>query len=96
LIDSRSFTHYATHNHINQERQTVALPTCPPGKNMNKENSSDYFACLIRFWRENDQAAWRVTLENPHTTNKQHFVNPEQCWQYIQTILANSDTNHPD
>ncbi|MFO7680399.1 MAG: hypothetical protein R6X34_10135 [Chloroflexota bacterium] len=54
----------------------------------------NYFACLVRFWREEENTPWRVTLENPHTTDKQNFASPEQYWQYMQTILSGPELNH--
>lgn len=61
---------------------------------MKKGNAMNYFACLVRFWREGETMPWRVTVENPHTADKQHFASPEQYWQYMQTILTGSEMNH--
>ena len=59
-----------------------------------KGNTVNYFACLVRFWRESETMSWRVTLENPHTNDTQHFATPEQYWQHIQTILTGSELDH--
>jgi len=62
-----------------------------------KGSSEGYFACLVRFWRENETMSWRVKLENPHTNDIQHFATPEHYWQHMQTILASSELDHtPD
>ncbi len=55
---------------------------------MKRENSKNYFACLVRFWRENDTAVWRVTVEDPHTNVKENFADPDAFWRHLQTILA--------
>lgn len=54
----------------------------------------NYFAGLVRFWREDEHTPWRVTLENPHTNQKQNFASPEAYWQFVQNILAGSETDH--
>ena len=47
----------------------------------------DYHAFLLRLWREDGRSPWRVTLENPHTGEKQTFATPEQFWDYLQGQL---------
>jgi subtilisin-like proprotein convertase family protein len=64
---------------------------------MKKGNSNNYFAYLVRFWRENDQGGWRVTVEDPHTQDKKNFANPDAYLRYLETILnhpANEQSNH--
>ena len=55
---------------------------------MKKEDAKNYFACLVRFWRENDAAIWRVSIEDPHTNAKENFADPDEFWRYLQTILS--------
>jgi hypothetical protein len=64
------------------------------GKRMKKGKSKDYFACLVRFWRDQEAHSWRVTIEDPHTKDKQSFANPNDFWCYLSTILASSDIDH--
>lgn len=61
------------------------------GKRMKKGNSNNYFAWLIRFWRESGTNSWRVTVEDPHTNQKTSFAQPDECWQFLQTILVNPE-----
>ena len=65
---------------------------------MKRENSENYFACLVRFWRENDTAVWRVIVEDPHTNAKENFANPDAFWRHLQTVLSSpaTDANHSE
>ena len=47
----------------------------------------NYHAFLLRIWQEDGRLPWRVTVENPHTGEKQTFATPELFWAYLQTQL---------
>ena len=52
----------------------------------------NYYAFLLRLWRENDSSPWRAALENPHTSEKHTFSTLEQLWTYVQTQIDPSAT----
>ncbi|MBK8987728.1 MAG: hypothetical protein IPM39_16915 [Chloroflexi bacterium] len=52
--------------------------------------TADYLAYMLRFWREEPDAPWRATAENPHTGEKRSFAAPEQLWIFLQEKLLNS------
>ena len=64
---------------------------------MKKGNIDNYFACLVRFWRESEQGGWRVTVEDPHTRDKKNFANADDYLRYLEAILnlsTNKQSNH--
>lgn len=50
-----------------------------------------YMAFLLRFWREDESAPWRVTAENPHTGQKYAFSTPDEFWAFILSELDEAD-----
>ena len=57
-----------------------------------KPETHNYYAFLLRLWRENGRAPWRAALENPHTGEKHTFSSPEQLWTYVETQIDPSIT----
>lgn len=50
----------------------------------------DYHAYLIRFWREEEQLPWRVTLVLPQTGERVSFASIEQAFSFLTDALAGS------
>lgn len=45
---------------------------------------SDYQAYLIRLQRHPERVNWRISLENIHTREVQHFVSVEEAFSYLK------------
>ena len=69
---------------------------CGMERRMKKGTIDNYFACLVRFWRESESSSWRVTVEDPHTNQKKSFANPDEYWRFLQTFLVHPETDHTD
>jgi len=46
--------------------------------------NANYYAYLLRCWRENAAAPWRATLENPHSGEIIGFASLEQLYQFLE------------
>lgn len=44
----------------------------------------EYFAYLLRLWRENRHSPWRVLLENPNAEEKIGFANLDELIEFLQ------------
>jgi hypothetical protein len=44
----------------------------------------EYFAYLLRLWRENRDGPWRVLLENPNVEEKIGFANLDELIEFLQ------------
>lgn len=42
-----------------------------------------YIAYLLRLWREREDAAWRATLENPHSGERHGFADLEGLFSFL-------------
>jgi hypothetical protein len=63
---------------------------------MSKKRASNYLAFLIRLWRENELAPWRVTAQNATTEERQGFADLRKLVLYLEeqtgaTILLPPD-----
>ncbi len=49
-----------------------------------------YLAYLLRLWQEerNSELAWRFSLENAHTGERQGFTELEQVYVYLEKIIG--------
>ncbi len=52
--------------------------------------SGDYFAFMLRLWRESDERPWRATLQNPHTGEQLNFATFEQLVNFLAEKTGNS------
>ena len=50
---------------------------------MSMQKNGAYHAYLIRFWRDDQQKPWRVTLEDPHTGLKYGFATLEKMFRFL-------------
>jgi hypothetical protein len=64
---------------------------------MDKEKN--YHAYLLRLWRENDNAPWRVTLQDSRTGEKIGFTDLKKFSDYLEDKtegrLLDFGSNHP-
>lgn len=51
---------------------------------MGTQKVDDYFACLLRIWREGEDSPWRASLQDPHTGELTHFASPQQAFVFIE------------
>ena len=57
-----------------------------------------YYAYLLRFWQECKQSSggtWRLSMEDPHTGQRQGFANLEAFVAYLKAEMAHSDEAPP-
>ena len=57
-----------------------------------KTDTANYYAFLLRLWREDGRSSWNAALENPHTGEKHTFTTPDQFWDYLQAQLDPPET----
>ena len=55
---------------------------------MEANQSLNYQAYLVRFWRQDEFNPWRVTIEHVGTQVKHHFSDLEQAMIFWQTQLT--------
>lgn len=48
----------------------------------------NYYAYLLRIWREGDQGGWRASLENPHTGEKMGFADMEKLFVFLAEVAG--------
>ena len=63
----------------------------------------DYLAYMVRLWRANDitesraparEPVWRVSIENPHTRERQGFASLEALFEFFrEQIGVSADLN---
>lgn len=53
---------------------------------MQTDWSTNYYAFLLRLWREEEQMPWRASLEDPHTGEKVHFAELEKLVAFLRQI----------
>lgn len=54
---------------------------------MGTQQQRDYFACLLRIWRDGAESPWRASLEDPLSGELQHFASPQQAFIFIESQL---------
>jgi len=54
---------------------------------MENQRQRDYYACLLRIWREGAASPWRASLENPRTGELKHFASPRQAFLFIENQM---------
>ncbi len=48
----------------------------------------DYYAYVIRIWRENAMNPWQITLDDPGAAQRRQFDSLEALYEFIQeTVL---------
>ena len=50
---------------------------------MTKSNSGNYFAYMLRLWRDDEHSPWRVMLENPHTGQSLGFSSMTALYAFL-------------
>jgi hypothetical protein len=60
---------------------------------MNRKDSADYKAFLLRVWREDDLSGWRALLEDPHTGQSIGFSSMQMLYEYLEENTSNSQSN---
>lgn len=50
------------------------------------EGKQQYFSFMLRMWRENGEgeAAWRASLESPHTGESMGFASLEELFTFLR------------
>ncbi|MBK8988740.1 MAG: hypothetical protein IPM39_22150 [Chloroflexi bacterium] len=48
---------------------------------------TNYYAYLIRLWRENEHQPWCAELVSPQSGEAQRFASPEQAYAFLQQKL---------
>lgn len=61
----------------------MAIPPPPP----------DYYAWLLRLWRESARSVWRISLENVVTHERKGFADLQELLLYLQSVAAEADVN---
>ena len=63
-----------------------------------KEIGNNYYAFLLRLWRENDASPWRSSLQDSRTGEKVGFANLGQLSSYLEDKTAGRlvDLSIPD
>lgn len=56
---------------------------------------SDYYAFMLRIWRDENAEQWRASVEDAHSAEKLTFKNPEQLSEYLTALLKDGDTDEP-
>jgi len=51
---------------------------------MRTQPEPDYFACLLRVWRDGAESPWRASVEDPRTGESKHFASPQQAFVFIK------------
>ncbi|MBN1993322.1 MAG: hypothetical protein JW953_11535 [Anaerolineae bacterium] len=51
---------------------------------MTKSKPGNYLAYLLRLRRDNESTAWRATVENPHTGERQGFASLRQLIAFLE------------
>ncbi len=54
----------------------------------NNETRSRYHAYLLRFWRADEQAAWRASLEDPHTGTTHGFASMMELFAFLNSFTS--------
>ncbi len=59
-----------------------------------------YHAYLLRFWQERSQpltrlAAWRFSLEDPHTGERRGFADLEKLVAFLKSEAGEPESNSP-
>ncbi len=49
-----------------------------------RPKSNNYLAYLLRLWRENENAPWRASLENPSTGERTSFASLDRLVSYLK------------
>jgi hypothetical protein len=44
----------------------------------------EYFAYLLRLWRENHEGTWRALLENPYSEERIGFANLNDLIEFLE------------
>ena len=57
---------------------------------MEKKAQHDYYAYLLRLWREEGERKWRASLENPGTGQKRGFASFERLVKYLAELMQDS------
>ena len=61
------------------------------------QKQPDYLAYLVRLWRANDitesraparEPVWRVSIENPHTRERQGFASLEELLDFLRKQIG--------
>ena len=57
---------------------------------MTAPEQRDYFAYLLRLWRASgvEPAAWRMSLEDPHTGERIGFANLESLFAFLKAQMG--------
>ncbi len=56
---------------------------------------NDYYAYLIRLWRDDQQQPWRAELVSPQTGETRCFATPEQLFGYVQQRIGADPADQP-
>ncbi len=75
--------------------------------NLKGANQKDYFAYMLRLWREcnngvcstSEGGFWRASLQSTHSNNRLMFASLDELYHFLQIQVgldpqANDDQNH--
>ncbi|MFW6069571.1 MAG: hypothetical protein ACOC9X_00885 [bacterium] len=54
-----------------------------------------YYAYLLRFWRDNGQASWRASLEDPHTGESFRFSSAQRLYDFLNELMHKASDDDP-
>ncbi len=61
---------------------------------MSTETARDYFAYLIRLWREGP-GVWRIMLEDPNTNERIYFKDVDELLTFLRQQIKQDNGGEP-
>lgn len=58
-----------------------------------KKTQSNYYAYLLRLWREDGRDNWHVTLQNPHNGELLKFADIEKFWAFLLDVTGSAQND---
>ena len=52
---------------------------------MTRNSDPNYFAFMLRVWREEAQERWRASLEDPQNGDRRVFADLETMFEFLRT-----------
>ena len=61
----------------------------------NNESRHRYHAYLLRFWRADEQATWRASLEDPHSGTTHGFASMRELFAFLDSFTSEAKNTKP-
>ena len=58
------------------------------------EASLRYHAFLLRVWQTETTAAWRATLEDPHSGKTKGFASLKELFEYLESFTSTDSSGN--